>query len=104
MDYTPSGTDESSTGEGGFGELVDPSADGMLTGIDEFDSVVGIVADGVVGAAGGLVGTTLMALMLLVGESLGAVSRESFAQLVGTISLGAVCRSLGAPRHARQIP
>lgn len=60
----------------------------MLTEIEEFDSVVGIVADGVVGAAGGLVGTALMTVVLLVAESVGVFSRESFAQLAGMVGLG----------------
>ncbi|MEF8854764.1 MAG: hypothetical protein V5A24_04650 [Haloarculaceae archaeon] len=41
----------------------------------EFDRLVGILADGVVGAAGGLVGTAAMIVVLLVGESVGVFPR-----------------------------
>jgi hypothetical protein len=69
-------------------EGLPPSDTEILTEIEEFDSVVGIVADGVVGAVGGLVGTALMTVVLLVAESLGVFSRESFAQLAGLVGLG----------------
>lgn len=57
---------------------------------DEFDSVVGIVADGLVGAAGGLVGTALMTVVLLIAESLGAFDREAFALLTRLVGLEGV--------------
>ncbi|WP_331236448.1 DUF6789 family protein [Natronorarus salvus] len=55
--------------------------------IEEFDSLFGIVADGVVGAAGGLVGVAAMTVGLLIAESVGAFSRESFGQLALMIGL-----------------
>ncbi len=55
---------------------------------DEFDRLFGIVADGVVGAAGGLVGTALMTVVLLVAETFGAFSTVSFADLTRLIGLG----------------
>jgi hypothetical protein len=54
----------------------------------DFDRLIGIVADGVVGAAGGLVGTALMTVVLLIAEQFGAFSRESFAALTRLIGLG----------------
>lgn len=56
---------------------------------DDFDQLFGIVADGVVGAAGGLVGTAMMTGVLLVAESVGAFSRESFASLATLVGLEA---------------
>lgn len=55
---------------------------------DEFDRLIGIVADGVVGAAGGLVGTAMMTVVLLVAESFDAFNRQSFADLTELIGLG----------------
>ena len=60
------------------------------TEIQEFDSVVGIIADGFVGALGGLVGTAAMTVGLLVAQAFGAFdmgSFASFAELVGIASL-----------------
>lgn len=56
---------------------------------DEFDQLFGIVADGVVGAAGGLVGTAMLTGVLLVAESVGVFSRESFASLATLVGLEA---------------
>lgn len=52
-----------------------------------FDRLVGIVGDGLVGAAGGLVGTALMTVVLLVAQSLGAFSVSSFAILTEMLGL-----------------
>ena len=52
------------------------------------DRLFGIVADGVIGAAGGLVGTALMMVVLLMAEQLGAFSRQSFADLTRLVGLG----------------
>ena len=57
---------------------------------DEFDRLLGIVADGVVGAAGGLVGTALMTVVLLIGESFGVFSRASFATVTEMVGLEGV--------------
>jgi len=57
---------------------------------DDFDRLFGIVADGVVGAAGGLVGTTLMTVVLLIGESFGVFSRSSFATVTSMVGLEGV--------------
>lgn len=60
---------------------VDAELDLELQDVEEFDRLVGIVADGVVGAAGGLVGVAAMTVVLIAAESLGAFSRESFASI-----------------------
>jgi len=62
-------------------EFDDPAA------TDETDKLFGIVADGVVGAAGGLVGATLMTVVLLVGQSFGFFTRESFATVAEMVGL-----------------
>lgn len=54
---------------------------------EEFDRLFGVVADGVVGAAGGLVGTAMMLVVLLIAETLGAFSRESFASIASMVGL-----------------
>jgi hypothetical protein len=56
---------------------------------DEFDRLIGIVGDGLIGAAGGLVGTAMMTGVLLIAESVGVFARESFAELGGLAGLEA---------------
>ena len=69
-------------------ETVDEQALGEEMTTDEFDRMIGIVADGLIGAAGGLVGTALMTVVLLVAESAGAFSFESFGELTRLVGLG----------------
>jgi len=54
---------------------------------NEFDSLRGIVADGVVGAAGGLVGTAMMTVILLIAGSVGAFELTDFAILTELLGL-----------------
>jgi len=54
----------------------------------EWDKLFGILADGVVGAAGGLVGVAMMTVVLVIAEQLGAFSRQSFADLTRLVGLG----------------
>ncbi len=54
---------------------------------EEFDNLIGIVGDGVIGAAGGLVGTACLTVGLLIAESVGAFDRESFALLTEMVGL-----------------
>lgn len=68
-------------------EYEDGFAEEQIEGETEFDRLVGIIADGVIGAAGGLVGTALMMVVLLFAESLGAFSRSSFADLTELVGL-----------------
>jgi hypothetical protein len=56
----------------------------------DFDRAIGILADGVVGAASGFVGMTLMTGVLLVAQRLGGFESESFAALAALVNLGAV--------------
>jgi hypothetical protein len=62
------------------------SEDG-LTDTEEFDSVAGIIGDGIVGAAGGLVGTAMSTVVLLIAQSLGAFSITDFAILTELVGL-----------------
>jgi hypothetical protein len=56
---------------------------------EEFDTLIGIVGDGVVGAAGGLVGTAMLTVGLLIAETFNAFSRDSFAFLTRMVGLEA---------------
>ena len=66
-------------------EFDDPTAADEET---DFDRLFGIIADGVVGAAGGLVGVALMMVVLVIAEQFGAFSRQSFADLTRLVGLG----------------
>ena len=55
----------------------------------DLTKLIGILADGVVGATAGLVGTAMMTVVLLIAESLNAFSRQAFADLTQLIGLGA---------------
>ena len=66
----------------------DPAlSDDGLTDTDEFDSLAGIIGDGVVGAAGGLVGTAMSTVVLLIAQSVGAFSITDFAILTELVGL-----------------
>ncbi|WP_254545211.1 DUF6789 family protein [Halomarina pelagica] len=54
------------------------------------DELMGAIVDGVIGAAGGFVGTALMTVVLLVAQGLGAFDTASFADLARLINLQAV--------------
>lgn len=56
----------------------------------DFDRLVGILLDGIVGAISGLVGMSLLVGALFVAESLGGFDRASFASLAELAGLGAV--------------
>ena len=53
----------------------------------EFDSLIGIIGDGVVGAAGGLVGTALATVVLFIADSVGAFDMERLAALTEMVGL-----------------
>lgn len=53
----------------------------------EFDSLIGIVGDGIVGAAGGLVGTAMATVGLLIADSLGFFEMEALAKLTEMVGL-----------------
>lgn len=57
---------------------------------EEFDRLFGIVADGIIGAAGGLVGTAAMTGVLFIAGQAGAFEFEAFASLTQPIGLDAV--------------
>ncbi|MWG35951.1 DUF6789 family protein [Halomarina oriensis] len=71
------------------GEFEDPT---LAEQVEEYDRLFGIVGDGVVGAAGGLVGTALMTGVLFVASQLGAFSFESFASLAAPLGLADTAR------------
>lgn len=54
---------------------------------EEFDTLIGIIGDGIVGAVGGLAGTASLTVGLVIAESLGAFDRESFALLTRMVGL-----------------
>lgn len=64
------------------GDVVD-----VQTDIEEFDTMIGIVLDGIIGAVGGLVGTAAMTVGLLVAQSLGAFDMGSFAQFANLVGI-----------------
>ncbi|MBX0322910.1 hypothetical protein EGH21_07695 [Halomicroarcula sp. F13] len=65
----------------------DPMNDDSVAESEEFDNLRGILADGVVGAAGGLVGTAMMSVVFLIAQSLGAFSLSDFAILTELVGL-----------------
>lgn len=78
MADTPSGVDEPGADEADADEVEEEF---------EFDRLAGIIGDGVVGAAGGFVGTALMTGVLLIAAQLGAFDTDSFALLTRPIGL-----------------
>jgi hypothetical protein len=68
----------------GLEEPVDGDA---ISENEEFDSIAGIVGDGIIGAAGGLVGTAMSTVVLLIAQSLGAFSVADFAILTELVGL-----------------
>jgi len=68
--------------------IEEPMNGESVTESDEFDSLGGIIADGVVGAAGGLVGTAMMTVVFLIAQSLGAFNLTDFAILTELLGLG----------------
>ncbi|MBX0295415.1 DUF6789 family protein [Haloarcula nitratireducens] len=68
----------------------DPVNGESVADSEEFDSLRGILADGVVGAAGGLVGTAMMTVVFLIAQSLGAFDLSDFAILTELVGLSGV--------------
>ncbi|MFC6834991.1 DUF6789 family protein [Halomarina ordinaria] len=68
-------------------EFDDPT---LAEQVAEYDRLFGIVADGVIGAAGGLAGTALMTGVLFLAASVGAFSFASFASLTEPVGLSDV--------------
>jgi len=63
------------------------NVDNITEDDEEFDSLIGIVGDGIIGAAGGLVGTAMMTVVLLIAESLGFFEREAFGLLTELVGI-----------------
>lgn len=54
------------------------------------EDIAAIVRDGIIGAAGGFVGTAMMTVVLLVARALDAFDFDSFADIAGLVGLDAV--------------
>ncbi|MFC5972992.1 DUF6789 family protein [Halomarina salina] len=54
------------------------------------EDITAIVRDGIIGAAGGFVGTAMMTVVFLVAQALGAFDFEAFADIAGLVGLDAV--------------
>lgn len=54
----------------------------------DFDTLTGIVTDGLIGAVGGLVGTAVMTVVLFIATTLNAFEMSSFATLAELTGLG----------------
>ena len=67
--------------------IEEPMNDESVTDGEEFDSIAGIIGDGIVGAAGGLVGTAMSTVVLLIAQSLGAFNLTDFAILTELVGL-----------------
>ncbi|MDS0260877.1 hypothetical protein NDI56_15840 [Haloarcula sp. S1CR25-12] len=61
----------------------------VVSSSEEFDNLRGILADGVIGAAGGLVGTAMMTVVFLIAQSVGAFALTDFAILTELLGLTA---------------
>ena len=68
--------------------------DDTMAEANEFDSLGGIVTDGVVGAAGGLVGTAMMTVVFLIAQSVGAFALTDIAVLAEFAGLSAYVPSV----------
>ena len=53
----------------------------------DFDHLVGVVTDGVIGALGGLVGTAVLTFSLLIASTMGAFNFASFSDLTETTGI-----------------
>jgi hypothetical protein len=82
--------DRTTTSEGGKTTMADVEKTSLTEIGTADDELAAIFRDGVVGAAGGLVGTALMTVVLLVGTALGGFKPSSFAALAELINLDAV--------------
>jgi hypothetical protein len=76
--------------EGGATTMADMEKTSITETGTPDDELMAILRDGVVGAVGGLVGTALMTVVLLVGMALGGFDPSSFATLAQLINLDAV--------------
>jgi hypothetical protein len=93
MADSPLRTDESSTGVDHGGT---PPDERVITRSEEFDPVVGIVAEEVVGVGSGPVGTVSTTVVSIVAESVGVSLREPLARLAKTVGVGAVLLAVAA--------
>lgn len=73
----------------GTGEEIDAEMSGEVAEPD-FDHLMGIVTDGLIGALGGLVGTAAMSVGLFIAATIGVFDMQSIAALSRTTGLVAI--------------
>lgn len=82
--------EQTTTSEGGTTTVADVEKTSITEIGTPSEELAAIVRDGIVGAIGGLVGTALMTVVLLVGNALGGFDWTSFAVLAELINLDAI--------------
>ncbi len=82
--------ERTTTSEGGQTRVAEMEKTSITESGTPREELVAILTDGVVGAAGGLVGTALMTVALLIGNALGGFDLGSFAVLAELIDLDAI--------------
>ncbi len=82
--------EQTTTSEGGTTTVADVEKTSITELGTPSEELAAIVRDGMVGAIGGLVGTALMTVVLLVGNTLGGFDWVSFAVLAELINLDAI--------------
>lgn len=87
--------EKTTTSEGGTTSVADIEKTTLTETGTPDEELAAIIRDGVVGAAGGLVGTALMTVVLFVGTALGGFKPSSFDALAQLINLDALAP--GAP-------
>lgn len=87
--------EKTTTSEGGTTSVADMEKTTLTETGTPDEELAAIIRDGVVGAAGGLVGTALMTVVLFVGTALGGFKPSSFEALAQLINLDTLAP--GAP-------
>lgn len=88
--------EQTTTSEGGTTTMADTEKTSITEIGTTTDELVAIIRDGIVGAFGGLVGTALMTVVLLVGNVLGGFDLSSFAVLAELTNLDAIVPAVPA--------
>ncbi len=89
MDMVVDENEKTTTSEGGTTTVADVEKTTLTETGTPDEELAAIIRDGVVGAAGGLVGTALMTVVLFVGTALGGFDPSSFETLAELINLDA---------------
>nr|WP_233737844.1 DUF6789 family protein [Halocatena pleomorpha] len=88
--------ERTTTSEGGTTTMADTEKTSVSEVGTTTEELAAIIRDGVVGAAGGLVGTALMTVVLLVGNALGGFDLSSFAALAELTRLNTIAPAIPA--------